>query len=86
MCLTIRHNWYSEEWNERVTPRNALANIRIAYVVLNAYVISSVKSAETYRNIQKYIESCPEVDGVGHRPGVYKIPMVRMCLNALTNS
>lgn len=23
-------------------------------------------------------ESCPAVDGVTHRPGVYKIPMVRM--------
>ena len=23
-------------------------------------------------------ESCPEMDGVTHRSGVYKIPMVRM--------
>ena len=28
----------------------------------------------------KQYESCPEVDGVTYRPGVYKIPMVRMFL------
>ena len=30
-------------------------------------------------------ESCPEVDGVIYRPGVYKIPMVRMFRKELTN-
>jgi hypothetical protein len=25
------------------------------------------------------VESCPEVDGAADMPGVYKMPMVRMC-------
>lgn len=37
---------------------------------------SPVKSAESDR--KEYHESCPEVGGVTYRPGVYKMPMVRM--------
>ena len=42
-------------------------------------VWSSVKSAESSRKAICYChESCPEVDGITYRPGVYKMPMVRM--------
>ena len=43
---------------------------------------SSRKSAESDRKgcriITYHYESCPAVDGVAYRPGVYKILMVRM--------
>ena len=37
-----------------------------------------MKSAERYRNLCKQDESCPEVDDVSYRSGVYKMYMVRM--------
>ncbi len=39
-----------------------------------------MKSAESNRKsvCEDRPESCPEVDGTAYRPGVYKIPMVRM--------
>ncbi|PGZ34540.1 hypothetical protein COE50_05985 [Bacillus anthracis] len=36
-----------------------------------------MKSAESYRKLIRH-ESCPEVDGVIYKPGVYKTLMVRM--------
>ena len=47
-----------------------------------------MKSAESNRRMaveDNMHESCPEVDGVTYRPGVYKIPMVRMSERGLTN-
>ena len=47
-----------------------------------------MKSAESNRRMavkDNMHESCPEVDGVTYRSGVYKIPMVRMSERGLTN-
>ena len=78
-------NWYSDGWNEGVTPRSARLILRMAGSQCNRLPPKCYRARWSRQRAAVMIyESCPEVDGAAYMPG-FGYPWSECIKKILTN-